>query len=127
MTYPYVWRGPCGSGGSTVLTGDIVSIFGWQNMKLRPSSGHPSWHRVLIPASDVAKLGAGGLMDNFEKACRAACVSQGVRVYHNEIDGAHIFFFCPKASAVAAHVLEQFGARRCIGEPDVSGCRQVKA
>ena len=85
----------------------------------------PSWHRVLIPASDVAKLGAGGLMDNFEKAYRAAGVPEGVEVYHNEIDGAQVFFFSPKASAVAAHVLEQFGARRCIGEPDVSGCRRV--
>jgi hypothetical protein len=95
-------------------------------MKLRPPSKGPSWHRVLIPASDVAKLGAGGLMDNFEKAYRAAGVSEEVEVYHNEIDGAHVFFFSPKASVVAAHVLEQFGARRCIGEPDVSGCRRVE-
>ena len=95
-------------------------------MKLRPQSENLTWHRVLIPASDVAKLGAGGLMDNFEKAYRAAGLPEGVEVYHNEIDGAHVFFFSPKASAVAAHVLEQFGARRCIGEPDVSGCRRVE-
>jgi hypothetical protein len=95
-------------------------------MKLKPRPGGPFWHRVLIPASDVAKLGAGGLMDNFEKAYRAAGVPQGVEVYHNEIDGAHVFFFSPQASAVAAHVLEQFGARRCTGAPDVSGCRRVQ-
>jgi hypothetical protein len=53
-------------------------------MKLKPSPERLAWHRVLIPASDVAKLGAGGLM-----------------------------------------VLEQFGARRCLGEPDISGCRRV--
>jgi hypothetical protein len=94
-------------------------------MKLKSQPQGPSWHRVLIPASDVAKLGAGGLMDNFEKAYRAAGVRQGVAVYHNEIDGAHVFFFSPQASAVAAHVLQQFGARRCIGEPDVSGCGRV--
>ena len=29
-----------------------------------------AWHRVLIPTSDVAKLGTGGLMDDFEKAYR---------------------------------------------------------
>jgi hypothetical protein len=95
-------------------------------MKLRSPSKGLSWYRVLIPASDVAKLGAGGLMDNFEKAYRAAGVPQGVEVYHNEIDGAHVFFFSPQASAVAAHVLQQFGARRCTGEPDVSGCRRVE-
>ena len=65
-------------------------------------------------------------MDNFEKAYRAAGAPQGVQVYHNEIDGAHVFFFSPQASVVAAHVLQQFGARRCIGEPDVSGCRRVQ-
>ena len=85
-----------------------------------------SWHRVLIPASDVARLGAGGLMDNFERAYRAAGAPGGVDVYHNEIDGAHVFFFSPKASAVAAHVLEQFGARRCAAEPDLSACRRVQ-
>ncbi len=31
-------------------------------------------------------------MDNFEKAYHAAGVPQGVEVYHNEIDGAHVFF-----------------------------------
>src|SRR5271155_5736132 len=97
-----------------------------RTMKLRSRPESLSWHRVLISASDLARLGAGGLMDNFEKAYRAAGVPQGVEVYHNEIDGAHVFFFAPKASAVAAHVLEQFGARRCIGEPDVSGCRRVQ-
>ena len=95
-------------------------------MKLRPPAQGLSWYRVLIPASGVAKLGAGGLMDNFEKAYRAAGAPQGVEVYHNEMDGAHVFFFSPQASAVAAHVLEQFGARRCIGDPDVSGCRRVE-
>ena len=95
-------------------------------MKLQRRSESLSWHRVLIPASDVAKLGAGGLMDNFEKAYRAAGAPQAVEVYHNEIDGAHVFFFSPQASSVAAHVLEQFGARRCIGEPDVSACRRVQ-
>jgi hypothetical protein len=94
-------------------------------MKLRSSPPSPSWHRVLIPATDVAKLGAGGLMDNFTKACRAAGMAEGVEVYENEIDGAHVFFFSPQASAIAAHVLQQFGARRCIDEPDVSGCRRV--
>jgi len=95
-------------------------------MRLKQQLGSQSWHRVLIPASDVAKLGAGGLMDNFEKAYRAAGVPPGVEVYHNEIDGAHVFFFSPMASVVAAHVLEQFGARRCLGEPDVSTCRRVQ-
>jgi hypothetical protein len=94
-------------------------------MKLKAQPERLSWHRVLIPASDVARLGAGGLLDNFEKAYRAVGVRQGVEVYHNEIDGAHVFFFSPQASAVAAHVLQQFGARRCIGAPDVSGCRRV--
>ena len=95
-------------------------------MKVKPLAKSLSWHRVLISASDVAKLGAGGLMDNFEKAYRAAGAPQGVEVYHNEMDGAHVFFFSPEASVVGAHVLEQFGARRCIGEPDVSGCRRVQ-
>jgi hypothetical protein len=95
-------------------------------MKLRHRPEGLSWHRVLIPASDLARLGAGGLMDNFEKAYRAAGAAQGVEVYHNEIDGAHVFFFSPQASAIAAHVLEQFGGRRCIDEPDVSGCRRVQ-
>jgi hypothetical protein len=81
---------------------------------------------VLISASDVAKLGAGGLMDNFGKAYRAAGAPEGVEVYRNEIDGAQVFFFSPAASAVAAHVLEQFGARRCADEPDVSACRRVQ-
>jgi hypothetical protein len=65
-------------------------------------------------------------MDNFEKAYRAAGAPQGAEVYHNEIDGMHVFFFSPQASAVAAHVLQQVGARRCVGEPDVSGCRRVE-
>jgi hypothetical protein len=94
-------------------------------MKLKRLAERLAWHRVLIPASDVAKLGAGGLMDNFEKAYRAAGAPQGVEVYHNEIDGAHVFFFSPRASALAADVLEQFGARRCLDEPDISGCRHV--
>ena len=97
-----------------------------QRMKLRSPPPSLSWHRVLIPATDTAKLGAGGLMDHFTKAYRAAGMAQGVEVYHNEIDGAHVFFFSPQASAVAASVLEQFGARRCIEEPDVSGCRRVE-
>jgi hypothetical protein len=95
-------------------------------MKLKRPPKQQSWYRVLIPASDVAKLGVGGLMDNFDKAYRAAGAPPGVEVYHNEIDGAQVFFFSPEASAVGAHVLEQFGARRCIGEPDVSGCRRVQ-
>lgn len=95
-------------------------------MKLGAQPEGPFWHRVLIVASDVAKLGTGGLMDNFEKAYRTAGVPSGVKVYHNEIDGAHVFFFSPRASAVAEHVLRQFGARRCIGEPDVSGCSRVQ-
>jgi hypothetical protein len=94
-------------------------------MKLRQPDGL-SWHRVLIPASDVAKLGPGGLMDNFEKAYRAGGAPPGVEVYRNEIDGAHVFFFSPQASAVARHVLEQFGGRRCVAEPDVSGCRRIE-
>lgn len=96
-----------------------------RGMKLRPRSEGLSWHRVLIPASDTARLGPGGLMDNFEKSYRAAGVPHGVEVYRSEIDGAHVFFFSPRASAIAAPVLEQFGARRCLGEPDVSGCQRV--
>ena len=95
-------------------------------MKFKPLPESRSWHRVLIRASDVAKLEAGGLMDNVEKAYRAAGEPKGAEVYHNEMDGAHVFFFSPEASAVAAHVLEQFGARRCIAEPDVSECRRVQ-
>jgi hypothetical protein len=95
-------------------------------MKLKQRPMSQSWHRVLIPASDLAKLGAGGLMDNFEKAYRAAGVPPGVEVYHSEIDGAQVFFFSPMASAVAAHVLEQFGARRCLADPDISACRRVQ-
>ncbi len=64
-------------------------------------------------------------MDNFEKAYRAAGAPQGAEVYHNEIDGMHVFFFSPKASALGTHLLQQVGARRCVGEPDVSGCRRV--
>ena len=72
------------------------------------------------------RCGEWGLIDNFENAYRAAGVPQGVEVYHNEIDGAHVFFFSPQASALAMHVLQQFGARRCIGKPDVSGCRRIQ-
>jgi hypothetical protein len=95
-------------------------------MNPRQRRDSPSWHRVLISADSLERLGAGGLMDNFEKAYRAAGAPPGVEVYRNEIDGAHVFFFSPQASAMAAHVLEQFGARRCSGEPDLSACRRVQ-
>ena len=94
-------------------------------MKLRSRSEGLSWYRVLIPASDAARLGLGGLMDHFEKAYRAAGAPHSVEVYESDIDGARVFFFSPQASTIAAHVLEQFGARRCLSEPDVSGCRRV--
>lgn len=111
----------------TPLRQNCRMLLRWPRRGMKPDRPQVSlsWYRVLIPASDVAKLGAGGLMDNFEKAYRAAGAPPGVEVYHHEIDGAHVLFFSPLASTVAAYVLEQFGARRCIGEPDVSGCRRV--
>ncbi len=54
-----------------------------RGVKLGSRSEGPPWYRVLIPATDAARLGPGGLMDNFEKAYRAAGVLHGVEVYEN--------------------------------------------
>ncbi len=84
------------------------------------------WHKVSIPASDVANMSARGLIEKFGVAYRAAYVPKGVSIFHQITDeGGHTYYFSPVASSIAYDLLKTFRASECLDPPNLTGMRKV--
>lgn len=78
------------------------------------------WMKVSINESDVAAMSATALMEQFSKSYRDAGVPKDVKVYHLRIPAVgHAYYFSPKASEIAKHVLAKFGAVTLTDQPNL--------
>jgi hypothetical protein len=86
-----------------------------------------SWHRVIIQDNDVADIKARGLMSEYVMAYFAYVVQHGLPnddgVYRDN-SGAHVYYFSPRASAIAADVLRAYSATACPAPQNLADLRK---
>jgi hypothetical protein len=85
-----------------------------------------SWHRVDLRSSDVVEISTKNLIHGCLRELLAARCFDAEILHGTDVDGAHVYFFSPSASARARETLTMFGATPCAAPGDTEGLRRVK-
>jgi hypothetical protein len=118
------WHPPSGLSETNVVERDHTTTAA--NAAPKQASDE-SWHRVIIQDNDVADLKARGLMSEYVMAYFAYVVQHGLPnddgVYRDG-GGAHVYYFSPRASDIAADVLRAYSATPCPAPQNLADFRK---
>jgi len=86
------------------------------------------WYRVSIDTGqDIREASVTGLMNKFVETFINSGLPSDVQVFRDlNVTDAHVYYFSPKAAAIAKELLTAHRATACPEPPDLASMRKVK-